>query len=40
VYTFILFLANFLRKRVCIHSWNFIYKYCIVITPVEQTCSQ
>jgi len=37
VYTLILFLAYLLRVRVCIHSRNVNNKYCIVITPVEQS---
>jgi len=37
VYALILFLAYLLRKRICIHSRNVNDKYCIVITPVEQS---
>ena len=29
--------CHLLRKRVCIHSWNVNNKYCIAITPVEQS---
>jgi len=37
MYTLTLFLTYLLRKRVCLHSLNVTYKYCIVITPVEQS---
>ena len=33
----ILFLANLLRKRVCIRSRNVNNKCCIVTAPVQQT---
>jgi len=33
----LMFLANFLRKRVCIDSRNVNNKYYIVIAPVEQS---
>jgi len=36
VYALILFLAIF-WGRVCMHSWNVNDKYCIAITPVEQS---
>jgi len=36
MYSLILFLAIF-WGRVCIHSWNVNDKYCIAITPVEQS---
>jgi len=37
VYAFISFLAYLLRNRVCMHSRNVNNKYCVVITPVEQS---
>jgi len=40
VYTLVSILAYLLRKRVCVHSRNVIYKNCIVITPVSKVCSQ